>query len=161
VLPSSGDSFPYLIQERGSQLGFVTHVLTYLRTCFKWNIVSVYFHYIKVYKQVVYIDGTDPVFLMNPFWDFYLLNMLTVFIPLESFLRGNRCIWVFRVCNYACEVCKSVYTESFVWLIFLFFLWVTVLISHEWFVSRLFGNSLWLVALGYYIYVTFLGYSCK
>jgi hypothetical protein len=38
---------------------------------------------------------------------------------------------------------------------------VTVLISHEWFVSRLFGNSLWLIALGYYIYVTFLGYSCK
>lgn len=35
-----------------------------------------------------------------------------------------------------------------------------VLISHEWFVSRLFGNSLWLAALGYYLYVTFLGYSC-
>jgi len=32
VLPSSGDSFPHLIQKRGSQLGFVTHLLTYLRT---------------------------------------------------------------------------------------------------------------------------------
>jgi len=30
VLPSSGDSFPHLIQKRGSQLGFVTHLLTYL-----------------------------------------------------------------------------------------------------------------------------------
>ncbi|GAB6029108.1 Protein unc-50 A [Chamberlinius hualienensis] len=35
-----------------------------------------------------------------------------------------------------------------------------VLIRHEWFISRLFGNTLWLIALGYYIYITFLGYSC-
>lgn len=34
-----------------------------------------------------------------------------------------------------------------------------VLINHDWFISRLFGNSLWLLALGYYIYITFLGYS--
>jgi len=32
VLPSSCDSFPHLIKKRGSQLGFVTHLLTYLRT---------------------------------------------------------------------------------------------------------------------------------
>jgi len=30
VLPSSGDSFPHLIQKRGLQLGFVTHLLTFL-----------------------------------------------------------------------------------------------------------------------------------
>lgn len=34
-----------------------------------------------------------------------------------------------------------------------------VLTSHSGFTSRLFGNTLWLVALGYYIYITFLGYS--
>ncbi len=34
-------------------------------------------------------------------------------------------------------------------------------INQEWFVSRLFGNTLWLFALGYYCYITFLGYSCK
>jgi len=32
VLPSSGDSFPHLIKKRGSQLGFLTYLLTYLRT---------------------------------------------------------------------------------------------------------------------------------
>jgi len=32
VLPSRGDSFPHLIKKRGSQLGFVTHLLTYLRS---------------------------------------------------------------------------------------------------------------------------------
>jgi len=31
VLPSSGDSFPHLIQKRRWQLGFVTYLLTYLR----------------------------------------------------------------------------------------------------------------------------------
>ncbi|XP_050694531.1 protein unc-50 homolog isoform X2 [Eriocheir sinensis] len=34
-----------------------------------------------------------------------------------------------------------------------------VFISQDWFVSRLFGNLLWVFAIGYYIYITFLGYS--
>lgn len=34
-----------------------------------------------------------------------------------------------------------------------------VLISHDWFLSRFIGNSLWLIAAGYYLYITFLGYS--
>jgi hypothetical protein len=33
VLPSSGDSFPHLIQKGRPQLGFVTYLLTYLRIC--------------------------------------------------------------------------------------------------------------------------------
>ncbi|RZC41722.1 unc-50 -like protein [Asbolus verrucosus] len=33
------------------------------------------------------------------------------------------------------------------------------LISHEWFISRLLGNTFWLVAVLYYMYITFLGYS--
>merc|ERR1712002_110390 len=33
------------------------------------------------------------------------------------------------------------------------------LIESDWFFSTLLGNSMWLVALGYYIYITFLGYS--
>ena len=31
--------------------------------------------------------------------------------------------------------------------------------ERDWFISTMFGNTLWLVALGYYIYITFLGYS--
>jgi len=34
-----------------------------------------------------------------------------------------------------------------------------ILIEKDWFVSTWFGNTLWLIALGYYIYITFLGYS--
>jgi len=33
------------------------------------------------------------------------------------------------------------------------------LIEQEWFISTVFGNTLWLVALSYYVYITFLGYS--
>lgn len=32
-------------------------------------------------------------------------------------------------------------------------------ISHEWFISRLLGNTFWLLAVLYYMYITFLGYS--
>ncbi|ELU08114.1 hypothetical protein CAPTEDRAFT_148077 [Capitella teleta] len=32
-------------------------------------------------------------------------------------------------------------------------------ITHDLFISRFFGNSLWLIAVVYYIYITFLGYS--
>merc|ERR1711910_220659 len=32
-------------------------------------------------------------------------------------------------------------------------------IEREWFFSTMFGNTLWLIALSYYIYITFLGYS--
>jgi hypothetical protein len=31
--------------------------------------------------------------------------------------------------------------------------------SHGWFLGLLVGNSFWVVALGYYFYITFLGYS--
>ena len=34
-----------------------------------------------------------------------------------------------------------------------------VLISQNWFVATLFGNSLWLIALIYYVYINFLGYN--
>lgn len=36
----------------------------------------------------------------------------------------------------------------------------TGLINHDWFVSRLLGNTIWLMALCYYVYITFLGYNC-
>lgn len=38
-------------------------------------------------------------------------------------------------------------------------MFVLGLIGHEWFVSRFLGNTFWLIAVCYYIYITFLGYS--
>lgn len=39
------------------------------------------------------------------------------------------------------------------------FCWQIITYDSSWFVSRFLGNSLWLIALMYYIYITFLGYS--
>lgn len=44
---------------------------------------------------------------------------------------------------------------------FLFNLFYTGLINHEGFLSRFIGNTFWLIAVSYYIYITFLGYASK
>lgn len=36
----------------------------------------------------------------------------------------------------------------------------TDVIAMNWLFSRIFGNTIWLMALTYYIYITFLGYNC-
>ena len=43
--------------------------------------------------------------------------------------------------------------------LFFFFCFILVIIDHPLFISRFIGNSLWLIALVYYIYISFLGYS--
>lgn len=43
----------------------------------------------------------------------------------------------------------------------LLFNYFSGVINSESFFSRLFGNTIWLVAIIYYIYITFLGYNCK
>ena len=36
-----------------------------------------------------------------------------------------------------------------------------VVINSNWFLGLVVGNTLWLVAIGYYLYITFLGYNGK
>lgn len=38
---------------------------------------------------------------------------------------------------------------------------MTGLINYDTFSSRFVGNTIWLIAVGYYIYITFLGYTSK
>ncbi|XP_050441029.1 protein unc-50 homolog A [Adelges cooleyi] len=35
-----------------------------------------------------------------------------------------------------------------------------IFLRHDWFLPIFIGNTLWVIALGYYLYITFLGYSC-
>lgn len=50
-------------------------------------------------------------------------------------------------------------------MFFLFFVFLHVLdvvvINSDWFLGYFIGNTLWLVAIGYYLYITFLGYNGK
>ena len=52
----------------------------------------------------------------------------------------------------------KVFYWPFINFVIIFFL---VIIDHPLFISRFIGNSLWLIALIYYIYISFLGYSGK
>ncbi|KAL4112501.1 hypothetical protein QTP88_016273 [Uroleucon formosanum] len=35
-----------------------------------------------------------------------------------------------------------------------------IFLRHDWFLPLFIGNTLWFIAIGYYLYITFLGYSC-
>ncbi|XP_050523021.1 protein unc-50 homolog A [Daktulosphaira vitifoliae] len=35
-----------------------------------------------------------------------------------------------------------------------------IFLRHDWFLPIFIGNSLWVIAIGYYLYISFLGYSC-
>jgi len=40
-----------------------------------------------------------------------------------------------------------------------FFIWLIALINHDWYLSAIIGNTFWLVAISYYFYILFLGFS--
>ncbi|XP_071513962.1 protein unc-50 homolog isoform X2 [Panulirus ornatus] len=61
--------------------------------------------------------------------------------------------------GYAFDVHLNAYFPPLIILHFFQLFFYHVFISQNWFVSRLFGNLLWVFAIGYYIYITFLGYS--
>lgn len=58
--------------------------------------------------------------------------------------------------------CFDVHLNAFfpllVILHFIQLFFYSILISKTWFIATLFGNTLWLLAIGYYLYITFLGY---
>lgn len=62
--------------------------------------------------------------------------------------------------GYAFDVHLNAYFPSLIILHVVQLFFYHVLISQDWFLARLFGNSLWLISIGYYIYITFLGYTC-
>lgn len=63
--------------------------------------------------------------------------------------------------GYAFDVHLNAFYPPLIILHFVQLFFYNGIISHdEWFVSRFLGNSLWLLAVTYYVYITFLGYSC-
>lgn len=61
--------------------------------------------------------------------------------------------------GYCFDVHLNAFFPLLVILHFMQLFFYHLLISRAWFVATLFGNTLWLVALAYYVYITFLGYS--
>jgi len=69
-------------------------------------------------------------------------------------VRGEDVEW-----GYAFDVHLNAYFPSLVILHVVQLFFYHVLIIHTWFVSTLVGNTFWLISVGYYIYINFLGYS--
>lgn len=63
--------------------------------------------------------------------------------------------------GYAFDVHLNAFYPPLIILHFIQLFFYHAVISQDWFFSRFLGNTLWLLAVGYYIYITFLGYNCK
>lgn len=63
--------------------------------------------------------------------------------------------------GYSFDVHINAFFPPLVILHFIQLIFYKVLFSQEWFLARFMGNTLWLLSIGYYIYITFLGYNCK
>lgn len=61
--------------------------------------------------------------------------------------------------GYAFDVHLNAFFPPLILLHFVQLFFYHPLISQDWFISTFIGNSLWLAALSYYIYITFLGYN--
>ena len=63
--------------------------------------------------------------------------------------------------GYSFDVHINAFFPPLIILHFIQLIFYKVLFSQEWFLARFMGNTLWLLSIGYYIYITFLGYNCK
>jgi len=63
--------------------------------------------------------------------------------------------------GYAFDVHLNAFFPPLMLLHFIQLFFYNWLISQTWFISRFLGNTFWLLAMGYYVYITFLGYNCK
>jgi len=63
--------------------------------------------------------------------------------------------------GYAFDVHLNAFFPPLMLLHFIQLFFYNWLISQTWFISRFLGNTFWLMGMGYYVYITFLGYNCK
>lgn len=63
--------------------------------------------------------------------------------------------------GYCWDVHLNAFFPPLVLLHFVQLVFFNTFINTEYFMSRVFGNTIWLIAIIYYIYITFLGYNCE
>ena len=63
--------------------------------------------------------------------------------------------------GYAFDIHLNAFFPPLVILHFVQLFLYSALISQDYFFARFVGNTFWLVAVSYYIYITFLGYTSK
>ncbi|KAG8586799.1 hypothetical protein GDO81_005484 [Engystomops pustulosus] len=63
--------------------------------------------------------------------------------------------------GYAFDVHLNAFYPLLVILHFIQLFFIKYVVLSDWFIGYFVGNTFWLIAIGYYIYITFLGYSGK
>jgi len=108
-----------------------------------------FLQFLKFLSWVIFVDCIGVGLLIATlFW-----------FATNKYLRKHSCMDQDVEWGYAFDVHLNAFFPLLIILHVFQLIFYQVLISHEWFISRLFGNTLWLIALGYYVYITFLGYS--
>jgi len=140
-----------------------------------WLIISsVWSNTINFQKFIIFYQAGFSLVLGIHFWGFLKFLLYVIFVDLvgvglviatalwyiaNTFLlkpgtRDQDVEW-----GFAFDVHLNAFFPILVILHFIQLFVYHALIERDWFVSTMFGNSLWLIALSYYIYITFLGYS--
>lgn len=105
--------------------------------------------FVKFLLWVIFVDCIGVGLLIaSLFW--FIANRYLILMP----KRGQDVEW-----GYAFDVHLNAFFPLLMILHFFQLPLLNAVINQEWFISTLLGNSLWLCAIGYYIYITFLGYS--
>lgn len=105
--------------------------------------------FLKFIVWVIFVDCIGVGILIAS-----LLWLITNRYLIVSPPRGQDVEW-----GYAFDVHLNAFFPLLMILHLFQLAFLNTVINHDLFISRLFGNTLWLIAIGYYIYITFLGYS--
>lgn len=104
---------------------------------------------LKFLLWVIFVDCIGiGIMIATLFW--FVTNRYMLICP----PRGQDVEW-----GYAFDVHLNAFFPLLMILHFFQLPLLNYFINTHLFLSRFFGNSLWLIAIGYYIYITFLGYS--
>jgi len=87
-----------------------------------------------------------------------LLIATALWFVSNKFLLKSNTVEIDVEWGYCFDVHLNAFFPLLVILHFVQLFFYSLLISRPWFMATFFGNTLWLVALGYYLYITFLGY---
>ncbi|XP_060597454.1 protein unc-50 homolog A-like [Ruditapes philippinarum] len=111
--------------------------------------------FLKFILWVVFVDCIGVGLLIATlFW--FITNRYMVISPPrgQEIPKGQDVEW-----GYAFDVHLNAFFPLLMILHLFQLAFLHSVINQDWFVGRFFGNTLWLVAICYYIYITFLGYS--
>jgi len=117
--------------------------------CFAFVLKLHFWAVLKFFVWVIFIDCIGVGLLIATlFW--FITNKYLIMMP----SRGQDVEW-----GYAFDVHLNAFFPLLMILHFFQLPVLNAVILQDWFVSVLLGNTFWLFAIGYYIYITFLGYS--